>query len=134
MVDERGTESLGAIRWTFNSIPIPDFTLVAIPPNVVPADGTTLATSIILVSPLNGFTGNVALSDLTLPTDLLCTAIHPAAIPNSSGEATPSCTSSLPGAYDVTILGTPGRLRHNATATFKFTTSTAPDFTIAAVS
>jgi len=134
IVSEQGTESLGAIRWTFNSIPIPDFTLVAIPPSVVPADGTTLATSIILVSPLNGFTGNVALSDLTLPTALLCTAIHPAAIPNSSGEATISCTSSVPGAHDVTIFGTSGGIRHNATATFTFTTSAAPDFTIAAAS
>src|SRR5436190_9525503 len=113
IVSEQGTESLGAISWTFNSIPIPDFTLVAIPPSVVPADGTTLATSIILVSPLNGFTGNVALSDLTLPTDLSCTAIHPAAIPNSSGEAKISCTSSVPGAYYVIIFETKVCTKHN---------------------
>jgi len=117
-----------------SSVPIPDFTVGVTQPSIVSADGTTHATSIILVSPLNGFTGTVALSDLPLPTDLLCTAIHPAAIPNSSGEATVSCSSSVPGAYDVTIFGTSGGIRHNAMATFTFTTSAAPDFTIAAVS
>ena len=131
---EHDTESHRATPWTFNSVPIPDFTVGASQPSIVSADGTTHATSIILVSPLNGFTGTVALSDLPLSTDVLCTAIHPAAIPNSSGEATVSCSSSVPGAYDVTIFGTSGGIRHNATATFTFTTSAAPDFTITAVS
>ncbi len=131
---EQDTESDRATPWTLSSVPIPDFTVGATQPSIVSADGTTHATSIILVSPLNGFAGTVALSDLPLPTDLLCTAIHPAAIPNSSGEATVSCSSSVPGAYDVTIFGTSGGIRQNATATFTFTTSAAPDFTIAAVS
>jgi len=134
IVSEQGTESLGATPWTFNSIPIPDFTVGANHPSIVPADGTTFATASILVNPINGFSGTVALSDLPLPADLSCTPIVPAAITNSSGEATVSCSSSLPGAYDVTIFGTSGGIRHNATATFKFTTSAAPDFTIAAVS
>ena len=131
---EQDAESHRATPWTFNSVPIPDFTVGASQPSIVSADGTTHATSIILVSPLNGFTGTVALSDLPLSTDVLCTAIHPAAIPNSSGEATVSCSSSVPGAYDVTIFGTSGGIRHSATATFTFTTSAPPDFTIAAVS
>src|SRR6266581_4721754 len=131
---EQDTESHRATPWTLSSVPIPDFTVGVTQPSIVSADGTTHATSIILVSPLNGFTGTVALSDLPLPTDLLCTAIHPAAIPNSSGEATVSCSSSVPGAYDVTIFGTSGGIRHSATATFTFTTSAPPDFTIAAVS
>src|SRR6266699_376218 len=129
---EQDTESPRATPWTLSSVPIPDFTVGATQPSIVSADGTTHATSIILVSPLNGFSGTVALSDLPLPTDLLCTAIHPAAIPNSSGEATVSCSSSVPGAYDVTIFGPSGGIRHKAMATF--TTSAAPDFTIAAVS
>ena len=131
---EQDTESPRATPWTLSSVPIPDFTVGVTQPSIVSADGTTHATSIILVSPLNGFSGTVALSDLPLPTDLLCTAIHPAAIPNSSGEATVSCSSSVPGAYDVTIFGTSGGIRHNATATFTFTISAPPDFTIAAVS
>src|SRR5437660_8151181 len=130
---EHDTESHRATPWTFNSVPIPDFTVGASQPSIVSADGTTSATAIILVSPINGFTGTVALSDLPLPADLSCTAIHPAAIPNSSGEATVSCTSRVPGAYDVTIFGTSGEIRHNATATFTFTTSATPDFTITAV-
>jgi len=134
IVVERSTESHGATASKFNLIPISDFTVGASHPSIVPADGTTSATAIILVSPINGFTGTVALSDLPLPADLSCTAIHPAAIPNSSGEATVSCTSRVPGAYDVTIFGTSGEIRHNATATFTFTTSAAPDFTITAVS
>jgi hypothetical protein len=75
----------------------------------------------------------VALSDLPLPVDLSCTAIDPATIPYSSGEATVSCRSSVPRAYDVTIIGASGGIRHNATATFTFAASPFPDFTIAAL-
>ena len=133
IVSEQGSESLGATPRTFNSIPIPDFTLGANHPSIVPANGTTAA-AIILVSPINGFAGTVALSDLPLPADLSCTPIVPATIPNSSGLATVSCSSSVRGVYNVTILGTSSGIRHNATVTFTFTTSVAADFTIAAVS
>lgn len=118
----------------FNSIPFPDFGLTASLPNIVPADGATPATSIIIVSPSNGFTGTVTLSDPSIPATLMCTVITPSMITNLSGNARLSCSSNLAGTYNVTILGTSNTIRHNATATLRFATSPPPDFTMAAIS
>jgi len=41
-----------------------------------------------------------------------------------------SCGSDVASTYNVTITGTSGKIRHNATATFTFATSTSPDFKI----
>jgi uncharacterized membrane protein len=116
-----------------DSIPIPDFRVGVTTPSITLADGTTLATSTILVSPINGFTGTVALSDLLLPIDLSCTEIDPAIIPKSSGMAMVSCSSLVARTYDLTIIGASGGIRHNATATFTFVTSASPDFRISAM-
>ena len=113
---------------------IPDFSVTATPPNTVLADGVALSTSTIVVSSLDGFAGTVTLSDLPPPRGLTCTAIDPATIPNGSGMARVSCSSGVPNSYNVTITGTSDKIRHNATATFTFATSTSPDFNIAAVS
>jgi hypothetical protein len=129
----QATESHGASPRTFDSIPIPDFRLGTTLPNIVPADGTTPATSILFVSPINGFTGTVTLSDPSLPANLTCTAIDPSSIPNGSGHATVSCGSSVAGTYNVTIIGTSDAIRHSATATFRFATSAPPEFTISAI-
>src|SRR5207247_7601552 len=48
----------------FSSIMVPDFTIGATLPSVAPADGTSLATSTIIVNPIEHFTGNITLSDL----------------------------------------------------------------------
>ncbi len=130
----QGTESHSKPSWTFDSIPVQDFRVGATLPNTVPADGTTPATSTIFVSPMKGFNGTVALSDLPLPTGLFCTAIVPATIPNGSGTATISCVSRVAGTYRVAIIGASGEIRHDATATFTFAAFTFPDFTIAATS
>ena len=115
-------------------MPVQDFRIGATLPNTVPADGTTSATSTIFVSPMKGFNGTVALSDLPVPAGLFCTAIVPATIPNGSGTASISCSSSVAGTYHVAIIGTSGEIRHDATATFTFAAFTFPDFTIAATS
>jgi len=113
---------------------VPDFTIGATLPSVAPADGTSLATSTIIVNPIEHFTGNITLSDLPPPADLECTPIVPATISNSSRRATLSCSSIVAGTYAVTIIGTSGRISHNATAIFRFTASASPGFTITASS
>ena len=129
----QATESHGASPRTLDSIPAPDFRVGTTLPNTVPADGTTPATSMIFVSPINGFTGTVSLSDPSLPADLTCTAIVPSTIPNGSGHAMVSCSSSVAGTYNVTIVGTSDAIRHIATSTFGFATSPPPEFTISAI-
>jgi hypothetical protein len=123
----------GASPKTFDSIPAPDFRVGTTLPSIVQADGTAAATSIVFVSPINGFTGTVTLSDLSLPADLTCTAIDPSTIANGSGRAMVSCNSSVAGTYNVTIVATSDAISHSATATFRFATSPPPDFTISAI-
>jgi hypothetical protein len=127
----QGVELDATSSLMFNPISIPDFSLDASSSTTVLADGTTPATSTIIVNPLDGFIGTVALSNLPLPADLVCTGITPAKISYGSGQATLSCTSIVTRAYAVTIIGVSGGIRHNATATFTFAASTSPDFTIA---
>lgn len=116
------------------SISIPDFTIYATTPGTVPAYGTTPATSIIIVLPIDGFIGNVTLSDLALPTHLKCTAIDPATISKGSGKATLSCSSAFEGVYEVTVIGSSGGLSHDSMTTFTFEAYVPPDFRISSVS
>jgi hypothetical protein len=120
--------------WALASTSIPDFSVAVTLPDIVLADGVTLSTSTIVVSSMDGFAGTVTLSDLPLPTGLRCTAVDPSTIPNGSGMARVSCSSGVASTYNVTITGTSGKIRHNATATFTFATSTSPDFKVAAAS
>ena len=87
----------------------------------------------IFVSPINGFTGTVSLSNLSLPADLTCSGIVPSIIPTGSGHAMVSCSSRVAGTYNVTIIGISVAIRHSATATFRFATSPPPEFTISAI-
>jgi len=118
---------------TFNSVFLPDFTIGTTVPVIVPADATTLATSTIVVNPIDHFNGTVVLSDLPLPADLKCTAMNPTKITNGSGNTTLSCSSTVAGTHAVTITGTSGAIRHDATAMFTFAAFTYPDFTIAPI-
>ena len=127
-------ESQTTAPLTFNSTPTPDFAMGATLPSAVPADGTTFATSTIIVSPINDFTKTVTLSSLPLPTGLTCTAIDPAQIPNGTGEATLSSNSIAAGTYHVRVIGTSGGIIHNTTATFRFAAPAPPDFTMVAIS
>jgi hypothetical protein len=87
----------------------------------------------IFVSPINGFTGTVSLSNLSLPAELTCSGIVPSIIPTGSGHAMVSCSSRVAGTYNVTIIGISAVIRHSATATFRFATSPPPEFTISAI-
>jgi len=44
-----------------------------------------------------------------------------------------SCSSSVAGTYNVTIIGTSYAIRHSATSTFRFATFPPPEFTISAI-
>src|SRR5437667_12790643 len=89
----QASESQRTAALIFSSIVVPDFTIGATLPSVAPSDGTSLATSTIIVNPIEHFTGNITLSDLPPPADLECTPIVPATISNSSRRATLSCSS-----------------------------------------
>ena len=130
----QNSESHTASSSTFSATSPPDFTITATLPNTVPADGTTLAISTIVVNPLDYFTGNVTLSDLPLPAGIICTSVEPSAIPKGLGMATLSCKSTVAGSYAVAITGVLGGMTHTATATFTFAAFEFPDFMISATS
>ncbi len=100
----------------------PDFALSANPISVV-ANTSAVGSSNITVTPLNGFTGTVTLTD-TVPSGLTCGAITPSSV-SASGTATVSCSASVTGNYTLTITGTSTPLVHTSIATFQF-----QDFTI----
>ncbi|TMI14252.1 hypothetical protein E6H35_04785, partial [Candidatus Bathyarchaeota archaeon] len=110
---------------TTTTFTVTDFTITGSSPAAI--DAGKSATSIITVAGLNGFAGNVSLSD-NVPVGLTCGIITPPAV-TGSGTATLSCSSTSASTYPVTITGSAGSLRHTATAIFAFV-----DFTIIASS
>lgn len=120
MFASRALESPATSTSIFDSTPASDFAITTSPPSIVPADGTWLATSIVIVNPIGDLGGSVILSDTPLPEGIKCRPILPAAIPNGLGMATLSCSSSVPGTYAVSITGVSGGISHNITATFTF--------------
>src|SRR6266496_4339755 len=107
---------------------IQDFVIVASAP---PASNVGVSsTSTITLTPLNGFTGIVTLTD-AVPSGLGCGSITPGSL-TGSGTATIACNSNVAGSYSVTITGRSGSLVHSAMATFSFIQPIQPDFIIAA--
>src|SRR6266480_1592584 len=102
----------------------PDFSMSA-SPTVVPATVGIAATSTMTISPLGGFTGNVALTS-----DNVACTLSPTTVTGGSGTSTLSCTFAATGSVTVTVTGTSGSLSH--TATVDFTVTGAQDFTISA--
>src|SRR5205809_512442 len=100
----------------------PSFLFIARPTTVSATVGVP-ATSTITISPLNGFTGDVAL----VSDNGACT-LGPSTVTGGSGTSTLSCTFISTGSVTVTVTGTSGSLSH--TATVDFTVAGAPDFTI----
>ena len=91
-----------------------------------PAAVTTgqTATSSITITPVNGFTGTVNLSDTSLPSGLTCSPISPASLPLASSAVSASldCHSSQDGTFTVTVIGTSNSLTSQATSSFTFHT------------
>jgi hypothetical protein len=108
-----------------STLSISDFTIsTSSPANALVGETRS---STISVAAFGGFADTITLND-NVPSGLTCTSITPSSI-SSSGLAVVSCTSSVAGAYPLTVTGTNGSLTRTATAIFGF-----QDFTISATS
>src|SRR6267143_2203723 len=94
-----------------NSYSTPSFTITAT--TSTPVDSGKTATSTITITPVNGFTGTVILTD-TVPSGLACSAITPSRVV-TSGTASLSCSSKAPAKYNVTIRGDSDNLASSTT-------------------
>ncbi len=88
----------------------PDFSLTANPASIA-TDPSHPETSLITVTPLNGFAGTVSLSEVTSPTGLSCT-LSSSSIIGGSGSSTLSCSGPA-GSYTSTVTGNSGSLSHS---------------------
>src|SRR5207244_2025540 len=89
-----------------------DFSITA-NPTTVNAVVNSPATSTITLSPLNGFT-----SDVALFSDNSACNLSPSIVTGGSGTSTLSCTFAAEGSVTVIVTGVSGLLFHNATVTF----------------
>ena len=76
---------------------------------------STSTTSTITVTAIKGFSETVTLTD-TVPSGLTCNPISPGTLPGY-GTASLSCSSTIPGTYNVTITATSGPTTHTTTTT-----------------
>jgi len=106
-----------------NSYSTPSFTITATTP--APVDSGKTATSTITISPVNGFTSAVSLTD-AIPLGLTCSAITPSTVAGS-GTASLSCSSTTPASYTITITATSGTTSHTTATTI--TIAAAPSET-----
>jgi len=109
----------------------PDFTIGAAPSSqtVIAGNPTSYTAT---VSPLNGFTGDVALTNGSLPSGVGLT-FNPTTVTGGSGTSTVNVTTSAstpPGTYTLSLTGTSGALTHSTTVQLVVTGN--PDFTISA--
>ena len=111
----------------FVSLSQPDFSISASSPSGLSTGQS--ASSTIIVTGQNGFSGRVTLTD-TVPSGLSCATITPSNL-TGSGTATVTCSAPIVSTYTLTITGTNGSLVHSTTATFYFKQQ---DFTITATS
>ena len=101
---------------TYHVAAAPDFSVTANPTSATVNAGVQ-GTSTITISPINGFTGTVALAVTTNSTSLSCT-LSSASITGASGTSTLSCSGSPAGNYLGTVTGTSGTLSHSANVVF----------------
>jgi hypothetical protein len=114
--------------------PQPDFQVSSAGLSPTPITPGNSAASTIVVTPLNGFTGSVALSCSGLPSSASC-SFNPASIANGSGTSslTVSTMSSLQaGIYTIMVSGISGSISRIAALTLTVESGTTPDFQISA--
>ena len=109
----------------------PDFTLASAPPSVSVNQGST-ANYTETVTPLNGFTGTVALTIAGLPTGATATFTPSSLTSGNSALAVTTAATTPAGTYTLTITGTSGTLTHTATATLVVTVPIVGDFAVTA--
>src|SRR5437879_4675667 len=106
---------------------VPEFAITTNPITIAVNAGIA-AQSVITVSQVNGFTGNVTLTMSISPSTggLACTLTVTSMLLGQSGTSSLSCYGSA-GVYTVTVTGTSGLLSHSATVIY-----TLQDFRISA--
>src|SRR5205809_572448 len=117
----------------------PDFTMSANPNMLTIVQGST-GKSLIILTSINGFQGNVSLTPPVSCLAIGCPtySVSPMRVFLSLGQnATASFTiQTYPqtplATYNVAVTGTSGSLSHNAPVTFTVVSSSPPDFTISA--
>ncbi len=129
-----GIYGIGVALNTTLSGPLPNFQVSASGFSPTPVTAGSSTTSTVTITPLNGFSGNIALSCSGVPTGASC-SFNPGSIGGSSGTSTLtiSTASSLAGGnYAVTVLGVSGSISHSAALTLMVESGTTPDFQISA--
>ena len=117
----------------------PDFTMPANPNMLTIVQGSA-GKSLIILTSINGFQGNVSLTPPVSCLAIGCPSysVNPMSVYLSSGQnATAGFTiQTYPqtplATYNVAVTGTSASLSHNAPVTFTVVASTPPDFTISA--
>lgn len=108
----------------------PDFGLEVRPGSVSLLQGTSQSVSL-LATPLNGFSGSIALSIAGLPAGVSA----PGALQLTPGTvqsvALSAANSAAPGTANLSFQGTSGSLSHSANATLQIQATVAQDFSIA---
>jgi hypothetical protein len=95
----------------------PDFSISLSPGNqIVRTPGTAVYT--VTVSPINGFSGNVALSVSGLPASLAATLKPTTVAGSGTSTLTITATQHLRSTTTFTVTGTSGSLSHSASAKF----------------
>ncbi len=117
----------------------PDFTM-SVNPNILTIVQGSSGKSLIILTGINGFQGNVSLTPPVSCLAIGCPtySVNPMSVYLSSGQnATAGFTiQTYPqtplATYNVAVTGTSGNLSHNAPVTFTVVSSSPPDFTISA--
>jgi hypothetical protein len=129
-----GIYAVGVLLNTTQVAPQPDFQVAASgfsPTPVAPGNSTT---STITITPLNGFSGSVALSCSGAPSAASC-SFNPASIVGGTGTSTLTVSTDsrlAGGSYAVTVLGVSGSISHSAALTLLVESGTTADFQISA--
>src|SRR3989440_6837383 len=116
-----------------------DFTMSA-HPNMLTIPQGSAGKSIILLTSVNGFQGNVTLNSPVSCLAIGCPqyTISPTVVqlaPNqnaTAGFTIYTFSQTPPATYNVAVTGTSGNLSHSAPVTFTVVSSSPPDFTISA--
>jgi hypothetical protein len=120
---------IGSFKFGNCGAPVPDFSLASNPSSMTLAQGAQ-GTSTITVSPVNGFTGTVALTVSSgCPSGATC-VLNPSSVQGGSGSSTLTVTvggTTPAGTYSLVVSGNSGA--HTTTVSV---TVTAPDFSLSA--
>lgn len=107
---------------TFNVV-VTDFVIAANPSSITVFSGNSGSSSI-AVTPLNGFTGTVSLSQTVSPSSGLSCSLTPTSI-STSGYSSLSCSGTTVGSYTVTVTGTTGSNSHNTQVSVTFSSASS---------